>query len=493
MTSADRAPLNVYPGPPAEPGAGQATPLPITYGSLMDFPRDPIACMRRLYDRHGRLAVFEEKGARIVFAFGPEHNQRILSDPQGFHSRFFAIRGPKHSAQRRLTCGLLSMNGEEHKRNRRIVMGPFQKRAIELYRDALVEQIEDTIAAWRPGQLRNVSADMTQFMLRVTSNLLFGFDEANLAYTIGEKTDRWVQLNHAMGLGSLLPEARDQAGYDELLHHAEDLEREIRRMIAYRRSSPRPGYDVLSLLIRAHDDNGVALTDEELIGQAAVLFAAAHLTTAHTLTWTLFLLAQHPQVASDLHDELTGVLHGEAPRVDQFDELPLLERVIKESMRCLPASSYSQRISTVPMELGPLPMTAGTLVIFSQFITHHLPELFTDAYRFQPERWESIDPSPYEFLPFAAGPKMCIGGPLATLIVRLTIATLWQRLRLTVVPGANINARVVSTMLGPTTGMPMLVLGQNADYENHWVRGNIHDLVQLNWPRASRLARSRAA
>jgi hypothetical protein len=86
---------------------------------------------------------------------------------------------------------------------------------------------------------------------------------------------------------------------------------------------------------------------------------------------------------------------------------------------------------------------------------------------------------------------MCIGGPLASLIVRLTIGTLWQRARLSVMPGANINGRVTSTMLGPTTGMPMLVLSQQAAYENQWVRGNIHDLVELDWPETRRLAKPR--
>jgi cytochrome P450 len=466
--------------------------LPITYGSLLDFPRDPIACMRALYERHGLLAALEEQGARIVFAFGPENNQRVLSDTKTFHSRFFAIRGPKHSSQRRLTSGLLSMNGEDHKRNRRIVMGPFQKRAIENYRDSTVELVEAMLREWRPGQLRNIAADMTQYMLRVTSSILFGFDVPDLAYSIGHKTDRWVHLNHQMGMGSLLHEARDQAGYSDLLAHAEELERDIVRMIEFRRTSADEGNDVLSLLIRAHDDeSGLALTDEELIGQAAVLFAAAHLTTAHTLTWTLFLLAQHPIVANELFDELHGTLRGDAPRLDQLDQLPVLDRVIKESMRALPSSSYSQRIAAEPVALGQLDLRPGTLVIFSQFITHHLPEIFAEPYRFRPERWVTLDPSPYAFLPFAAGPKMCIGGPLASLIVRLTIGTLWQRVRLSVMPGANINGRVTSTMLGPTTGMPMLVLPHQAPYENQWVRGNIHNLVELDWPETRRLAKPR--
>ena len=461
---------------------------PITHGSLLSFPLDPIACMRSLYEQHGRLAVLEENRARIVFAFGPEYNQRILSDTQTFHSQFFAIRGPKNSSQRRLTSGLLSMNGDDHKRNRRIVMGPFQKRSVEAYRDSLVGLIDAMLADWRPGQVRNIFADMTQFMLRVTSSVLFGFDRTDLAYSIGQRTERWVQLNHEMGIGSLLPAARDTAGYERLLSQARDLENDIAQMIEYRRSSSHQGNDVLSLLIRAHDDEGVGLSDDELIGQAAVLFAAAHLTTANTLTWTLFLLAQHPHVAQSLYEELTAELHGDAPTLAQLERLPVLDRVVKESMRALPASSYSQRINVGPVELGPLRLASGTLVVFSQFITHHLPELFSEPYRFRPERWESIDPSPYAYLPFAAGPKMCIGATLAMMTIRLTISTVWQRVRLAVMPGANINGKVTSTMLGPTTGMPMLVLAKHATYENHWVRGNIHELVELDWPATSRRA-----
>jgi cytochrome P450 len=467
--------------------------LPVTYGSLLDFPLDPIACMRSLYQKHGHLAALEENGARIVFAFGPDYNQRILGDTKTFHSQFFAIRGPKNSSQRRLTCGLLSMNGEDHKRNRRIVMGPFQKRSIETYRDSLVGLVEEMLAGWRPGQARNIFADMTQFMLRVTSSVLFGFDRTDLAYSIGQKTERWVQLNHEMGIGSLLASARDPVGYERLLTQARDLEEDIVRMIDYRRSSPEQGNDVLSLLLRAHDDEGVGLSNDELIGQAAVLFAAAHLTTANTLTWTLFLLAQHPPVAQALYDELTGALAGGAPTLEQLDRLPLLDRVVKESMRALPASSYSQRINVEPTTLGPLPLSSGTLVVFSQFITHHLPELFTEPYRFRPERWETIDPSPYAYLPFAAGAKMCIGAALAMMTIRLAISTIWQRVRLSVIPGAEINGKVTSTMLGPTTGMPMLVMSTGAPYENHWVRGNIHELVELDWPAAPRSAKTRRA
>ena len=106
---------------------GADEPLPITHGRLMDFPDDPIACMRRLHAEHGNICAMEEQGQRIYFVFGPEFNHQVLSDMNTFHSQFFAIRGSRKSSQRRLTSGLLSMNGEQHKRNRRMVMDAFMK------------------------------------------------------------------------------------------------------------------------------------------------------------------------------------------------------------------------------------------------------------------------------------------------------------------------------------------------------------------------------
>jgi cytochrome P450 len=452
---------------------------PITFGNLLDFPRDPLLCMRRLYQTHGEIAALEEDGQRLVFAFGPELCQQVLSDAKTFDSRFFAIRGPRNSSQRRLTCGLLSMNGEEHKRHRRLVMGPFQKKSLDAYYFALVDLAHELAQQWQPGQIRNIFQDMTRYMLRVTSSLLFGFDMPPIAYEVGRLIERWVAMNHEVGMGAFVSDQGVTSSYGNLLTLAEALEEKILAMIQYRRSSAL-GHDVLSGLLQAHDDAGVALTDAELIGQTTLLFGAAHLTTANTLTWTLFLLAQHPHTASELADELSGVLGGHAPTLEQLERLPLLDRVIKESMRLLPASAYSHRTCAEPVTLGPLRLAKGTPVIFSQIITHHLPHLFPDPAHFRPERWQSITPSPYAYFPFAAGPRMCLGVGLALMTLKITLAIQLQRHRLAVVPGAAINARVTSTMLNPTSGMPMCVLQPDAPFTCAPVAGNIHDLVALD-------------
>jgi cytochrome P450 len=454
-------------------------PQPVTRGSLLEFPRDPIRCMQRLHRAHGMLAALEEDGQRLYFAFGPEYNQQILSDPQTFHSRFFAVRGPRHSAQRRLTATLLSMNGEEHKRHRRLIMGPFQKKSVERYRDRLAFLAEEMVATWRPGEVRDIFQDMKQYMLRVTSSILFGYDQPELAYEIGGRTERWVALNHELGIGAFLSEASVSGCYDQLLAAGEALEESIRAMIDLRRSSRMLGDDVLSLLIRAHEETGAGLTDAELIGQSAILFAAAHLTSTNTLTWTLFLLAQHPQVADQLAAECARVLGGTAPTLAQLDSLRVLDHVLKESMRVLPASAYSQRVTSVPVDLGPFALAPGSVVIFSQFMTHHVPEIFIEPERFLPERWETLTPSPYAFLPFAAGPRLCIGAPLALTIFKITLPVIMQHYHWRVVPGASVNGRVISTMLTPVSGMPMRIEPPGTPFQRHPVAGNIHDLVSF--------------
>src|SRR5262249_31364581 len=156
--------------------ANAAESPPVTLGSLWSFAHDPLLCMRRLHQTHGSVAALEEDRKRLVFVFSPEHNQRVLSGTKVFHSQFFPIRGARHSSQRRLTCGLLSMNGEEHKRHRRLLMGSFQKSSFESYRPVLVELAEQLVAEWQAGQVRNIARDMTRYMLRVTSSVVFGFD-----------------------------------------------------------------------------------------------------------------------------------------------------------------------------------------------------------------------------------------------------------------------------------------------------------------------------
>ncbi len=453
--------------------------LPITRGRLPDLTRDPFRCLRSLYRRHGTIAALEDADRhRVVFVFGPKYNQEVLSDTETYHARFFSLRGPRNSAQRRLTAALLSMNGDEHKTQRRIVSGPFQKKSIETYRDDLAALAQDLAAGWRPGQERDLFRDVTRFMQRVSAKILLGVDHPRLVEAIGDLTQRWVAMNHQLGLGAVVPHEKLSTFYDRLLAMAEELEAQVRALIDHRRSTA-PGHDVTSLLLRARQQPDSGVTDTELIGQIAILFAAGYLTTANSLAWTLYLLAQHPDVATELVAELRRELGGQAPTMAQFHRLPLLDRVIKESMRILPASFYSQRINSVPVELGPFHLVRGTPVVFSQYITQHMPDLFPAPERFLPERWQTISPSPYAYLPFGAGARLCLGAPMAMVTLKISLAVVLQRFVFTLVPGSKISGRVTSTMFAPAHGMPMRLAGPDAAWARKPVSGSIHEMVTL--------------
>jgi cytochrome P450 len=462
--------------------------LPISRVDFGEFSRDLLGNFRWLHEQHGPIAAIEDGGQQVVFLFSPEYNQQVLSDTERFHARFFTIRGPKRSAQRRITGGLLSMNGDQHRRNRRIVKEPFGLRAISTYSKPILRVTDDLLDSWQPGQVCDIAEEMRQYMLRVTSTLLFGMDDSEAAYRLGDMIANWVTRNHEVGVGALVPSDKFLDGYEELLGLGEVLEAEVMAMIRHRRESPEQGNDVLSILVRTHAEEG-GLSDEELVGQAAVLFAAAHMTTAHSLTWTLFLLAQHPAVMRELSREL-GAGKQSAGRtmpkaigsLPKGEELSLLDRVIKESMRVLPASAYSQRMTTESVKLGPLDLPRGTGIVFTPLIVHHLEELYPEPEKFLPDRWRTLRPSPYAYHPFGAGPRLCIGAPLATAIVRVALERILTRYRLSVVPGSNIGAHVESTMLFPTNGVPMEIHPADGHYTSSRVAGNIHELVDLEGP-----------
>jgi cytochrome P450 len=147
----------------------------------------------------------------------------------------------------------------------------------------------------------------------------------------------------------------------------------------------------------------------------------------------------------------------------------------------LPPVSYGERVCAAPVEVGPYALPKGAFVSFSQYMTHHLPELYPEPERFNPERWHTIDPSPYDYLPFGAGPHTCIGAAFAMLEIKIALAMIVQRYRLALQPGARID-RQLRVTLSPKHGMPMVVAAQDRQFRRTEVRGDIHEMVELRQP-----------
>jgi cytochrome P450 len=317
---------------------------------------------------------------------------------------------------------------------------------------------------------------MRELTLQIASAVLFSHDPEE-ALPIGRLIDHWLRLSFA-GPVWLFPVNIPGTPYHRLLRLAQRIEEQILAMIAKRRGSSEKHADVLSILMEARDEENRGMTDTELVGQTAILFMASFETTASALTWTLFLLAQHPAVMRDLMDELDGVLGGKPPDAEQLARLPFLANVIKESMRVLPPVPYTVRATTKYLNMGPHRVPTGARIFCSHYLTHHLPDLYPEPERFRPERWSEIDPNQYEYMPFSAGPRMCIGAMFATQLLKISLATMLQQFRFTVVPETRID-RIVRITMQPRQGLPMIISRNDRQFAASPVQGQIREMVTL--------------
>lgn len=452
----------------------RSTPVLGPLGNDLLFTFDPIGYLRAAYAMHGALVAGVRGRTGWVMAFGPELNRQILSDPDRFHSFFLGIPAAEGSALRQLTSGLLSMNGALHQRHRALLLPAFHRQQVTRHAAMMTRIAEEHVEQWRVGQTVDVICEMRALALHIVCTTLLGLD-AQASESIMPLLTGWLERLVSPAVGAL---PRDWPGtpYRALLRHSEQLASAFRSLIAARRDAPAAD-DALSMLVHARDETGEPLTDAELVGQAALLFIAGHETSASALAWTLLLLDQHPVVLADLRDELAGVLRGDAPSAADLERLPLLDAVVRESLRIAPPVVYGVRYLAAPTELAGFAFPARSTILYSPFMTHRLPVLFDLAAHFLPRRWETIAPAPYAYLPFGAGPRMCLGAAFATLEIKLVLAALIQRVRLTLAPLARVHRQVAIT-LAPRS-LPMRVVEPRSSHQPEMVRGTVRDLVAL--------------
>jgi cytochrome P450 len=442
----------------------------------MEMDRDPIRFMQCARRRYGDLVRFQNRFGSVLFAFGPEHNHRLYTETDLFHSRPFVLPGPRNSAQYRLRQSIFSLNQHAHRRMRHQLLPPFQRSALAGYHSEVAHLVRAATSAWWPGQQRNLHRDIHLLVWSVIRKLLFGLDESAASESLHEAMEHWMFQTFAPWVRSV-PLPLPFSPYRRMVREAERLEQQFLSLMRARRQEGARGADALSALLRFRHEDGTPVPDTELVGHALTLFLVAYETTGNTLTWTLFLLAQHPQVQHDLLDELAP-WRGEAPPGQVLDRLPVLNRVLKESMRLLPAVPYSRRLVSRDCTIGPYLVPRKTRIIFSNYITHHMPEIYAYPERFAPDRWETINPTPAEYLPFGAGARTCLGAALAQFVMKIAITLIVPAWRLQVLPHAQID-RCLGISLGPRNGLPVVVARQDRRLQASPIRGNIHEMVEL--------------
>lgn len=466
----------------------RALPLIGWRGNALRFGRDPAAFLRRLRRDYGEVAALAGGVEEFVFFFKPEHVRQIFGDPNLFYNSDIetstTFRFPEGSAYRRLfSGGLNQMNGPRHKQQRRLMMPSFHRQRIEGYREGMIGLTEQKMAAWGAG--RRISAgplDLLQEMRELTSAIavksFFGLDPGREGAKIRVMLEEWQRLFFSPW-STLVPFDFPGLTFRRLLKLSEVIEGEILAMIGRKRTLGASGWDVLSTLLEAYDEeDGSRLTDSELVGQIMTLFIAGHETTASSLTWALLLLALHPGISAELLHELSP-LEGAAPEAAQLYGLPVLDGVVKETLRMFPPLLWQLRYTTETADIGGYEISAGKGVCVSAFMAHRDPAVFAEPDCFRPSRWQAINPSPYEYFPFSGGPRLCLGAAFATMEMKIVLPLIMQRFRVGPADGAKID-RQGMVLSAPNKGIPLVIQPQDGDFLSpRGIRGNMRQLVKF--------------
>lgn len=419
-------------------------------GNALDLRRDELRYLLDLQRRYGRMATIHIGRTPVVLLFRPEHVHYVLVErPASFTSREVAgglifgnllvlsllSRSAAGSAVQGLRDivgdGLLTTDGAYHDRHRLLVRPAFARSRVESQAGTIVQYTQDALARWPTAEEMEITAELQALVLRTTMKMLVNVD----VLTEDGELGRLIQGMLASPIGLLEGLLNLRVDVPFLPHgrrvrYKRRADRYIDRCIEQRLAHPEDAGDVLSMLLAGAAEPDSALTKREIRDELINLAAAGHETSANTLAWTLYLLARHPAVLERVLAELEHVLEGRAPEVADLPRLAYLDCAIKESMRLYPAAWTQGRRAVAPFELDGYRFPAGTLLMFSQWVIHRLPEIWEDPEAYRPERWAPatrMTLPPGAYFPFGAGSRICLGKRLAEMQIRLVLATVLQR------------------------------------------------------------------
>lgn len=422
------------------------------------FRRDPIKFLTGMANRYGDVVRFKLGPLPFVMVNNPDYIRDVLVT----HNRNFMKGEGLQRGKRLIGEGLLTSEGDFHLRQRRMAQPAFHRQRIAAYAATMVEYAARACDQWLPGETRDVSREMMRLTLAITGTTLFGADVEGEADEIREALNAAFALFNRLTLPfAQLLERLPLPATRRFQKARERLDATIYRMINERRASVEDRGDLLSMLIQARDEegDGSGMTDLQLRDEAMTIFLAGHETTANALTWTWYLLSQHPEIEARFHAEVDDVLKGRLPTAEDFPRLRYTEMLFAEAMRLYPPAWIIGRRALGDYQINGYAVPARTILVMSQYVMHHDARFFPDPFRFDPERWtpEARESRPkFSYFPFGGGPRVCIGESFAWMEGALVLATIAQRFRMRLAPGHPVELQPIVT-LRPKYGMRMIL------------------------------------
>ncbi len=449
----------------ARPPGPKGAPI---MGVMREFNRDHLGFIERAQREYGDVVWMRFLYVPALFLYHPDDIEYVLAtNPKNFiksmslRSNFF---------QRLVGNGLLTSQGEEWKRARRLSSPAFHRERVASYATVMVDYTNRLTSKWQEGETRDIHVDMMRLTLEIVVQCLFSADVSHDVDHVGATLKELVKPFASQAtLGWILNNRLPTPAHFRFHALAKKIDDVVYRIIAERRASGRNEGDLLSMLLAARDEDGSQMNDRQLRDEVMTLFLAGHETTALTLAWSWYLLGTHPESEKRFHAELDEALGGRAPTATDLPRLKFTEQIAKESMRLYPPAYGLGREAIDDCEIGGYRVTAGTQVFMFQWATQRDPRFYDEPEAFRPERWtdEFIERLPkYAYFPFGGGPRACIGASFAMMEIILCLATIGQKFRLELVPDHPVSIYPAMS-LRPRDGIKVQVRNRKQAGVNH--------------------------
>lgn len=445
------------PAPASDAAPGRTPPGPRGWpwvGSGLGFWRDPIGFLTRGSDAYGDALRFTFGPSTVTLFRHPDQIKAVLQTQQ----HLFVKGGAGPWFRSFAGQGLFTSEGELHRRQRRLAQPAFHRQRIEGYAPIMTDYTARTIASWRDGELLDVSEQMRDLTMTVVSSTVFGVDLTGQAKPVGEALTTIMKMFPMFtSLRRSILKIRFAPPRLRFDRAKRQLDETIYRIIAIRRAGDTTGPDFLSTLLAARDEDGRAISDEQLRDELVTLFIAGHETAANAMAWTWYLLSQHPDVEARLHEEIDRVLDGRVPVAADVPALPYATDVVAEALRLYPPLWVIGRRPLADIAIDGYALPSGSIVVVSPFITQRDPRFFEQPLAFRPERWTPAMRAAlpkFAYFPFSGGARQCLGDGFAWLEAVLVLATVARQWRLRLAPGHRAAPEPLAT-LRPLNGMPM--------------------------------------
>lgn len=425
-------------------------------GNALQIFKDPLAYLPALRQQ-GDLVKVRLGTSTAYVAVTHDVVQEVLRNPRVFD------KGGEFIDKMRVILGdgVGTCSTRTHKRQRGFINPAFQTSKVTAYTEVMAKYVAELVKSWKPGQEVNFPDEMSKLTTKVTAEAMFSDDQVS-ADAIAEVQRSFPVVWKGVFRRMMLPlpfvhEVPTKANreFRQALQRLEDV---ISSQVAAYRKDGGEHDNILSILLSGRDEDGVGLTDQEIRDELMTVLAAGVETPASGLVWSFYLLSQHPQIEAELHAEVDAVLGGRPATVDDYQSLPVANRIVNEALRMYPPVWFITRRAVEDATLAGHHIPKGASILFSPYALHRDPDVFYEPDSFVPDRWlpENLKKIPRNaVISFSGGTRKCLGEALANQEMTIAVATIAAKWRVVHKPGHQLKPVAKAELTAGT--LPMIL------------------------------------